>query len=68
MQAYGLTGTEASLTSLLLQGHALARVAERLGIRLATARSHLKAVLAKTGTHRQSELVCWLLQEVGWLL
>lgn len=68
MQAYGLTGTEASVASLLLQGRALAQIAERLDIRLATARSHLKAVLAKTGTHRQSELVCWLLQEVGWLL
>ncbi len=68
MQAYGLTGTEAWLASLLLQGRAVGQIAEQLGIRIATARTHLKAVLAKTATHRQSELIYYLLQEVGWML
>jgi len=68
MQAYGLTCTEAWFTSLLLQGRPVAQIAAQLGIRIATARTHLKAVLAKTGTHRQSELVYCLLQEVGWVL
>jgi DNA-binding CsgD family transcriptional regulator len=65
MQAYGLTPAEAALVRCLLQGHDVAATAEQLRITLETARTHLRRVLLKTGTHRQSDLVRLLLREVG---
>ncbi|ACL55091.1 helix-turn-helix transcriptional regulator [Methylobacterium nodulans] len=59
-QAYGLTAAEARLANDLADGADLARVAAGLGITVATARTQLKAVFAKTGTHRQPELVALL--------
>jgi len=35
----------------------LQEIADARGLSVATGRSHTKAVLAKTGTHRQAELV-----------
>lgn len=55
--AFGLTAAEAKLASVLAGGIDLERAAEQLGIARATARNQLKAVFAKTDTHRQSELV-----------
>lgn len=68
MQAYGLTPAEAALVRCLLQGHDVAATAEQLRITLETARTHLRRVLVKTGTHRQSDLVRLLLREVGAIL
>jgi DNA-binding CsgD family transcriptional regulator len=65
MQAYGLTPAEAALARCLLQGHDVAATAEQLRITLETARTHLRRVLLKTDTHRQSDLVRLLLREVG---
>jgi DNA-binding CsgD family transcriptional regulator len=56
-QALGLTGAEAKLASCLGTGEPIERAAERLGVSLSTARTQLKAVFAKTNTHRQAELV-----------
>jgi DNA-binding CsgD family transcriptional regulator len=53
---FGLTGAEARLASLVGKGMRLTDIAELQGITIETARSRLKAVFAKTGTHRQSEL------------
>jgi DNA-binding CsgD family transcriptional regulator len=36
-----------------------------MGIGLATVRSHLKRILAKTGTHRQAEAVALLARSVS---
>lgn len=59
-QIFRLTPSEVTLTSHLACGLSLAEAAERSQISRETARSHLKAVLRKTGTHRQSELMALL--------
>jgi len=58
---YGLTPAESRLAARLAEGEKLEDVASLFGIRLGTARNQLKAVFAKTDTHRQSELVARLL-------
>lgn len=42
-------------------GERLDHAAEQLGIRVGTARNHLKSIFAKTGTSRQAQLVRLLL-------
>jgi DNA-binding CsgD family transcriptional regulator len=59
-QAFGLTPAEAKLASIVCEGVSPQRAAEQLGISRETARNQLKAVFAKTATHRQSELVALL--------
>jgi DNA-binding CsgD family transcriptional regulator len=56
-RAFGLTRAEARLASIIAEGLNPERAAEELGISKVTARNQLKAIFAKTGTHRQSELV-----------
>jgi len=68
IQAYDLTPAEARVTQLLVQGSEIDGIAHKLGIRRETARTHLRRVLAKTRTHRQSELIRQLLSEVSWTL
>jgi DNA-binding CsgD family transcriptional regulator len=58
---YGLTPAEARVAARLAQGERLEAIAEALDVRLSTVRSQLQAILAKTGTQRQSELVRLLL-------
>ena len=55
-----MTGAEAKLASPLVSGMALQEIAPQLGIARETARNQLKAVFAKTETHRQGELVALL--------
>jgi len=59
---FGLTPAEAAVAVEVLEAHGLQAAAARLGISLATARTHLAHVFDKTGTHRQAELVRLLLQ------
>jgi DNA-binding CsgD family transcriptional regulator len=59
-EAFGLTPAEARLASIIAEGFNPERAAEELGISRVTARNQLKAIFAKTGTHRQSELVARL--------
>lgn len=54
---YGLTPAEATLARLLAEGIRLEEAGARLGLQTATVRTRLKAIFAKTNTHRQSELV-----------
>jgi CRP-like cAMP-binding protein/DNA-binding CsgD family transcriptional regulator len=54
---FGLTPTEARLSSALLQGKNVMQVARELQIKVNTVRSHLKSIFLKTGANRQSELV-----------
>jgi DNA-binding CsgD family transcriptional regulator len=61
---YALTPTEASVTRRLAAGAGLEQIARELDISLNTVRGHLKQIFAKTGTHRQVELVCKLLAEL----
>ena len=58
--AFGLTPAEARLAARMAGGESLDDAAEALGIAKNTARNQLKAVLAKTGTARQGELVALL--------
>jgi DNA-binding CsgD family transcriptional regulator len=59
-RTFGLTPAEAKLAAALANGTSLEDAAEELHISRETARSQLKVVFAKTGTHRQSGLVALL--------
>jgi DNA-binding CsgD family transcriptional regulator/PAS domain-containing protein len=59
-QAYGLTPREASLAIALTTGQSLDEAAEQLQMRYETARTHLRRILSKTETSRQTELVLLL--------
>lgn len=54
---YELTPAEARLAAALVAGESVQEFAERTDISEATARTHLKHVLAKTDTRRQSDLI-----------
>ena len=56
-RVYGLTRKEAQLALALAAGATLADAAKGLRIAEGTARRHLAAIFARTGIHRQSELV-----------
>jgi DNA-binding CsgD family transcriptional regulator len=60
VQVFGLSPAEARLAMIVGSGESPERAAEQLGIARETARNQLKAVFAKTDTHRQSELVALL--------
>jgi DNA-binding CsgD family transcriptional regulator len=62
---YGLTPTESRLAELLLQGLEIREAAERMSTAFETARSHLKRLMAKTGTRRQTELLRLMLSLPG---
>lgn len=64
-EPYQLTQREADLTALLVGGLSLSEAAGRLGIQKETARAYLKRIFAKTGTHRQAELVAVLSQKAA---
>ena len=57
VEAFGLTPAEVDLVADLLCGLSVREIADRSGRSIATVRTHLASVLAKTGTSRQSELV-----------
>lgn len=59
-ELFGLTRTESVVAAALGRGVSLEDIALNMGIGLATVRSHLKRILAKTGTHRQAEAVALL--------
>lgn len=67
VQLFGLTRTEASLTLVLLEGQGLEWAAEQAGMSVNTARTHLKRIFGKTGTHRQAELVRLILRSPAML-
>lgn len=58
---YGLTRAEAGVATLLLEGRRTEEVADRLGITVSTARTHVKRVLGKVDVRSQTELVRVLL-------
>lgn len=59
-QLYGLTSAEAQLACALLAGTSVSNYAAEHGIREVTVRNHLQAILHKTSTHRQAELIATL--------
>lgn len=62
VRLFGLTSAEQRLAEFLCRGGSLAEFAKAQGIRATTARSQLRAIFQKTGTHRQAELVLLLLR------
>jgi len=60
-QLYGFTPVEAEVASRMVKGMDAAGISDDLGITIHTVRGHLKRLFAKTGTHRQSELIRVLL-------
>jgi len=64
-ELYQLTHSEAELVRLLATGLSLEEAADKRGVSLNTARSHLKHVFAKTDTSRQGELVRLIVSGVG---
>ena len=54
---FGLTDRERDVLFALIEIGGVPDIAPALNISLGTTRSHVKALFAKTGTHRQSELV-----------
>ena len=58
---YGLTHTEARLARRLVAGDTVAQAAAKLRVTVGTAKIHLDHLFKKTGAHRQSELIRFLL-------
>jgi DNA-binding CsgD family transcriptional regulator len=57
---FRLSEAEARLGVQLASGESLETLADRLGIAKETSRTQLKSIFAKTGVHRQTELVAML--------
>ena len=58
---FGLTPAEATFALEIIKGDGRQATADRLGITVGTARSHLSSIFDKTGSRRQAELVRLLL-------
>ena len=65
VELFGLTTTEAALTRQLVCGRTLAEAAQILHLSEQTARTYSKHIFAKTGTHRQAELVRLILSSAA---
>lgn len=61
-QIFGLTKAEARLTVAIVNGMTAAEYSAANGVSIHTAYSQIKAILAKTGVRRQSELVRLVLE------
>jgi DNA-binding CsgD family transcriptional regulator len=61
-EAFGLTRAERQVLARLALGESPEAIAARLSTEIATIRSHLHRLFAKTGTRRQAELVALLLR------
>jgi DNA-binding CsgD family transcriptional regulator len=59
-QAFNLTPAEARLAAALVRGDDLNTFASAHKVSVGTARTQMKTILVKTGTHRQAELVALL--------
>lgn len=64
---FGLTGSEARLATLLVEGHKLAAAAAAMDITEGSARIYCKRIFAKMGVSRQTDLVKMVLNSVAVL-
>lgn len=62
-ERFGFTPAEAAFALEIVKGDGRQATADRLGIAVGTARSHLSSIFDKTGTRRQAELVRLLLRK-----
>jgi DNA-binding CsgD family transcriptional regulator len=65
-RTFRFSPAEARLASLLGTGVSIAQASDQFGVSLETIRTQLKAIYAKTGTRRQSELVSLLARFSGF--
>lgn len=59
-RVYGLTPSEVRVASLFAGGASSEEISLAMSAQISTVRQHIKAVLTKTGTHRQAELALLL--------
>ncbi|WP_283179390.1 hypothetical protein [Gemmobacter sp. 24YEA27] len=59
---FDLTAAEARLAQNLMRGATIGQISGETGVSIATLRSQLRALLAKTGTQRQAELMVLLMR------
>jgi DNA-binding CsgD family transcriptional regulator len=64
-QLHDLTPTQAKIAAALARGESPDEIAVALRTAVSTVRQHVKAILAKTDTHRQSELVRLILSSIA---
>jgi DNA-binding CsgD family transcriptional regulator len=64
-QLFGLTLGEARVVCELVVGGDARAIAQRLGVSFHTVRVHLAHAMAKTDTHRQSELVAMVIRDLA---
>lgn len=64
---FALTPAEAAVASAIANGRSLRDIAAEQAISFNTVRTHLRNILAKTGTSRQAQLVALLLRSVAAL-
>ena len=62
-ERFGLTPAEATFATEMVRGDGRQAAADRLGITVGTARSHLSRIFDKTGVTRQAELVRLLMKK-----
>lgn len=60
-ERFAFTPAEAAFALEIVKGDGRQAAADRLGITVGTARSHLSSIFDKTGSRRQAELVRLLL-------
>lgn len=63
--SYALTPSEARLLSALVKGERLVDYAARFGVKVTTAKTHLRSLFEKTGERRQADLIRRALSEPG---
>ncbi len=64
-QLFNLTPAEAQLAKCLVEGDSLAEAAGHLGRLERTARNQLSSIFAKTGVHKQHQLISHIMQAVS---
>lgn len=64
-QLFGLTHMEGVVAAALVRGHSLEEMAASLAISIETVRTHLKRVMAKTGTRRQAQVVALMVRSLS---
>jgi len=64
-QLHGLTPMEAEIASRIANGMSVSEISEVFGVSIHTIRGHLKQLFAKTGTHRQTDLIRVMLAGLG---
>jgi DNA-binding CsgD family transcriptional regulator len=65
---FGLTPTEARIAESIGNGHTVTAIASAQRANIETIRKHLKSIFAKSGAHRQAQLVAIVHRSVGCVL